>query len=197
MELGNMAFGNSRGKYPVDRDWQDMFCKHLYEMGFDSRGDIDDENLMKDEIEIPSSVKEEWGNTKFENDTFIIMPYYWGDDDYISGLPNFVYKPTGFSLSWYKYALRDSYMNHNITKQKLEEYMIECKKSLGLIDLRHELLNELPNLHEDKLNFGGIQWIRGLVMGEVVEAELSDTETFALSKHVLSYLNKLEKDIGK
>jgi hypothetical protein len=29
--------------------------------------------------------------------------------------PNFLYKPINFQIKWYKYPLRDSYMNQNIT----------------------------------------------------------------------------------
>lgn len=123
-----MIFGNSRGEFPVNRDWQDMFVEHLYDMGFDSYGIIDDESLEKYMVEVPSSINEP--TRKFENDVFIIMPYYWGDDDAICEMPNFVYKPTGFELSWYKYALRDSYMNQNLSFEELNALLEKCKESL-------------------------------------------------------------------
>ncbi|GAB6429189.1 hypothetical protein bcgnr5372_41110 [Bacillus luti] len=130
MELGNWAFGNSRGSFPVNRDWQNMFCEHLYDMGFDSYGVIDSkhEHLEKYVVKIEGTINEP--TAKFENNTFVIMPYYWGDDDEICMLPNFIYKPTGFELSWYKYALRDSYMNHNISYQELDGLLKLCKQSL-------------------------------------------------------------------
>lgn len=150
MELGNLAFGKSRGKYPVNRDWQNMFCEYLRDMGFDGYGDTDDAKLKEHELIIES--EHDQSMRKFENDTFIVMPYYWGDDDYISELPNFVYKPTGFSISWYKYPLRDSYMNQDISLDELEGVMIECESSLGLItESRDELIlknRELGNLQQ-------------------------------------------------
>jgi hypothetical protein len=44
--------------------------------------------------------------------------------------PNFVYKPTGFEIRWYKYALRDSYANREFTKKELLQMMEHCKKSI-------------------------------------------------------------------
>lgn len=57
MELGNLAFGNSRGNYPIQRDegWEDQLYRLFDELGCDAYG------------------------TDFENDAFWVMPYYWGD----------------------------------------------------------------------------------------------------------------------
>lgn len=130
MELGNLFFGNSRGEYPVDRAWQYSFVTKLYDMGFNSYGIPEhEENWYKNKGEF-KTIESPYGNsTYFENNTFILMPYYWGDDDVISDLPNFVHKPSGFELSWYKYALRDSYMNKNISFDELMDIMEDCKKS--------------------------------------------------------------------
>lgn len=132
MELGNMIFGNSRGKYSVDRSWQKMFCNALEKMGFDNYGNVNNNNSLLYKIE--KSIKSKCGETyyKYENDVFIIMPYYWGEDEDICKLPNFVYKPTGFEMSWYKYPLRDSYMNQSITQEQMKNILINCKKSLGI-----------------------------------------------------------------
>jgi hypothetical protein len=62
MELGNMIFGNSRGRHEVNRSLQDEFCELLEAMGFDSYGN--------------NNSATEW---VFENDVFRIQPYYWGD----------------------------------------------------------------------------------------------------------------------
>lgn len=134
MELGNAIFGNSRGEYKVNRDWQEDFYKFLVAVGFDGYGDIEEEYLDRQESQLwkySKIDKSEMGDsTYFENDTFIIRPYYWGDDDDIVTYPNFVYKPTNFQLSWYKYPLRDSYMNQDITKQELDSIMMSCAKSI-------------------------------------------------------------------
>jgi len=96
----------------VNREWQHDFCAALVDMGFDYYGDYG---------------HGDWG---FENDTFIMRPYYWGDNEYISELPNFEHKTTGFKLGWYKYPLRASYMNKNIDEQQLFWILEDCKKSM-------------------------------------------------------------------
>lgn len=71
MELGNMIFGNSRGEYPIERG-----------IGFE-------EEITRLFIEIDPKHDNGWREygLDFENDTFFMMPYYWGDctcgfDDY-------------------------------------------------------------------------------------------------------------------
>jgi hypothetical protein len=44
--------------------------------------------------------------------------------------PNFLYKPTGFEIQWYKYCLRDSYSNQPITLKKFKSIIDDCIKSL-------------------------------------------------------------------
>ena len=43
--------------------------------------------------------------------------------------PNFLFKPTGFSIKWYKYLLRDSYMSQNITLDEFRKIVSECVES--------------------------------------------------------------------
>ena len=43
--------------------------------------------------------------------------------------PNFLYKPTGFSIMMYKYFLRDSYMNQNISLDEFREILKDCVRS--------------------------------------------------------------------
>ncbi|MDE2425654.1 MAG: hypothetical protein KGO96_07090 [Elusimicrobia bacterium] len=114
-------------EYPfnVNRDWQrDMY--YLFES-------ID-----------PNYV---YHGFNFENDTFIIRPFY-GEDcecepdiddgwetthtaDCPVSLPNFHYKPTGFKLQWYKYPLRASEMNQNLSYKEFREIIDTCVKSLN------------------------------------------------------------------
>ncbi|MFS0643788.1 hypothetical protein [Siminovitchia sp. 179-K 8D1 HS] len=145
MELGNLIFGNSRGKYLVDRDWQDAFYSALYDMRFNGYGmpELDESEYNGKFVEL----KSKYGNTKyFENDTFIIMPYYWGDDDDFCELPNFIHKSSGYELSWYKYALRDSYANKEIAFEELMNIMDDCKKSLGFEGVPHNYLRAIEHI---------------------------------------------------
>ena len=114
MELGNLMFGNSRGEYAVEprEEYQDMFCDFLESIGCDMRG---------------------WSRiiagNKTETDKFIVRPYYWGGDEDKAALPNFVYKPTGLEISWYKYPMRDAYSNQDISVEAFKAILDECAKS--------------------------------------------------------------------
>jgi len=44
--------------------------------------------------------------------------------------PNFSFKPTGFKLDWYKYALRSSYSSAPLTKEMIDEMFTECERSM-------------------------------------------------------------------
>ena len=94
MELGNMIFGNSRGEYPIEdrENWQDKFWE-IFDDVFDYYGYY--EKFKED----PEHTTDRGG---YENDVFLINPYYWGEDDDIAVLPNFVYKPVGWEIQWYK-----------------------------------------------------------------------------------------------
>lgn len=63
MELGNMAFGNSRGNYEIPRGVG--FEEELSRL-FDAYAPDRDNSWREYGIE-------------FENDTFLVFPYYWGD----------------------------------------------------------------------------------------------------------------------
>lgn len=114
MELGNLMFGNSRGEYHVKprEQYQEAFAEFLFKNGFDGYG------------------RRGASGNNFENDTFIIRPYYWGEDESIASLPNFVHKPTGLEISWYKYPMRDAYCNQDIDLESFKKILDECDKSL-------------------------------------------------------------------
>lgn len=63
MELGNMLFGNSRGNYEIAR--RGGYEHELYRL-FEVTQNTDYKNINS------------YGDD-FENDTFFIFPYYWGD----------------------------------------------------------------------------------------------------------------------
>ena len=116
MEMGNIIFGNSRGEYCVEPrgEYQDAFCEFLFKNKFDMYGYFECDN-----------------REYFENDTFIIRPYYWGEDEAKQDLPNFVYKPTGLEIDWYKYPMRDAYSNQDISIDEFKEILSNCEKSMG------------------------------------------------------------------
>ena len=139
MELGNLLFGNSRGEFPIlDREiWQDTFCEFLEDCGFDSYGHIDNEKLEKNLQTVYGDTIKRTGEEDyvehqhyFENDVFRIMPYWWGESKKIAAMPNFIYKPTGFEIQWYKYPMRDAYKNKDISFEDFCNILNKCKDSL-------------------------------------------------------------------
>lgn len=45
--------------------------------------------------------------------------------------PNFLHKPSGFNISWYKYCLRDSYMNEDLSVKEFAKIIDDCIESLA------------------------------------------------------------------
>lgn len=118
MELGNLIYGNSRGEFEVERDWNDIFCELTYYIAetFYNTG---------------------YGIFPFDCEKFTILPYQWDcaceDEHKLDCLclaPNFLYKPTGFMIKWYKYPFRDSYMNQQLTKAQFKEMIMDCLQSI-------------------------------------------------------------------
>ena len=71
----------------------------------------------------------------YENDVFAVSPFYWGeafDRDYekLSDRPNFLFKPTGFSIEWYKYPFRDSHMSEDLDSNQLRHIWRICIESV-------------------------------------------------------------------
>lgn len=139
MELGNLIFGNSRGAYHFERgEWQDLFCEFLDKHGFDMYGYIENNDLEKkfgttvsgDCITYADGKKSVEHQHAFENDTFFIMPYFWGESENICEMPNFIFKPWNFELSWYKYPMRDAYSNKKITFEEFEQMLNLCSESI-------------------------------------------------------------------
>ena len=131
MELGNLLFGNSRGEFAMDRDeFQGVFLSFLNRNGFDPYGRRYRDVEARDDRFDPYDDRYE-GTDCFENSEFVIRPYYWGDDQDTMGLPNFVYKPTGLEINWYKYPLRDAFCNQDIDAMDLARILIACEESMG------------------------------------------------------------------
>lgn len=86
---------------------QDLYyC--ILEKGFDSKTDIE--------------------HLEFENNTFKITPYDWSEPK--NPEPNFIHKPSGFKLWWYKYPLRSPEVNFNITHEEFSCILYDCINSL-------------------------------------------------------------------
>ena len=138
MELGNIIFGNSRGLYHVTprEEYQNVFCEFLHANGFDMYG-----------------YKAGHKSREYDNGTFVIRPYYWGEDEEIAALPNFEFKPTGLQIKWYKYPMRDAYSNMDISVEEMKYILAGCAASLRK-PVRGERANFIGEPCDD-----GIVWV--------------------------------------
>ncbi len=157
MELGNFLFGHSRGTYPVTRDdeWLncfqtlprllmgphydgygtefvcDAFEIHRYYWGDCTCGfeesDAEWSHQHPHHHRCLSSLAtacqcgidaqyQVWRQTHNHQTTCPIVR------------PNFLYAPMGFSLTWYKYPFRDSYMSHPLSFEDFRAIINTCLK---------------------------------------------------------------------
>lgn len=92
------------------------------------------------------------GNTgaSFENDIFALRAYDWGWEDSTEECPpNFEYKPSGFSASWYKYLGRGSTVSGRISPKAFARLLAECLASLssgGVRSTRETLVGAMSPL---------------------------------------------------
>ena len=63
----------------------------------------------------------------FENDTFAVRAYDWGEEN---NDWHFWHKPSGFKLSWYKYPLRSPMSNKEITHEPFYAILHDCMNSV-------------------------------------------------------------------
>lgn len=121
IEIGNLLFGHSRGAYPLQRGaLQDAFAQFLLMLNSDGYGYY--------EGGIPNLKANGRGGA--ENETFLVNPYYWGEDDDEAEKPNFVFKPDGLEIRWYKYPMRDAYSNEEISLERMKDVIDACLESV-------------------------------------------------------------------
>ena len=108
-------------------------------------------NMKSDKCDIPferntnevlwnytMNLKSNWEDTlgmngnDYENDTFMVRSYDWGLDDEADKRNeyHFWHKPSGFKLQWYKYPLRDPYVNMDITHEQFLDILRDCTNSI-------------------------------------------------------------------
>ena len=91
---------------------------------------VDNEDAGEVLIRLTKALHNEPYGIKYENDVFRMEPYDWSCDEEENQKPNFLYKPTGLELRWYKYISRGTISNQNMTVAELENIIDECIKSL-------------------------------------------------------------------
>ena len=72
------------------------------------------------------------GEHYFENEIFVIRPYYWGEGEDVEERNSwhFWHKPSGFKISWYKYPLRGAGCNIQISAEEFYAIVQDCANSL-------------------------------------------------------------------
>lgn len=121
-EIGNLIFGNSRGEFSVYRNVFTLAFLPLMRLIPDFR------------------------YSYFQNEIFRLSPYYWDECDcvdsddenepfkHVDNCPadraNFLHKPTGFEVRWYKYPFRDSYTNKKVNRKELDSIISDCVNSI-------------------------------------------------------------------
>lgn len=124
MELGNVIFGNSRGSYKIPGGkWQDRFIEVMDSIGIDNFGYLECDQLGIYETD----------RGGFENEVFLVNPYYWGTEKETCEKPNFIFKPMGLTINWYKSPLRDAYSNIKLNYEQFENILKECQNSVKYI----------------------------------------------------------------
>ena len=106
---------------PRGNEFEFVFSEFLNRSGFDSYGSV------VDNFHLDLFNKADYG---FENDVFALRPFYWGDDESMSSLPNFQYKKDGTQISWYKYPFRSAYATRELTIEDFIGMLAECERSL-------------------------------------------------------------------
>lgn len=109
MELGNMAFGHSRGAWPIPREpqYEDAIVNALEPLG--------EFNAWENHIGSACEVH----------------PYWWGEEDAPeANRPNLHHFASGLEVRWYKYPLRDSYASREVSPEEWAAIMAECRASI-------------------------------------------------------------------
>ena len=126
-EIGNLLFGHSYGKYSVHprEDMERVFQPFLEKFDCDMYGNLP---YADNKPVLPPNTRAI--TTGFGNDVFEIHPYYWGSDEELENVANFIYRPLDLELRWYKYPLRDSWSNIELNPDMLRDICNKCLESV-------------------------------------------------------------------
>lgn len=76
-------------------------------------------------------------NSEEDNGVFSNRHYCWDDPETVESQseclkPNFLFKPTGFEVTWYKHPFRSMWMNQDLSPREIMHLMCICDAMLGL-----------------------------------------------------------------
>lgn len=120
-ELGQIVFGNPTGDYGTT-EWQDALVTALL-------NEIERVYWNKNQIE--------WqGYEDPELDGLEVRPYYWGDDEAKSELPNLKFGFSEQAIRWYKYPGRGQSCSVEFTPEQWIEWFERGLKEIRSNDVR-------------------------------------------------------------
>ena len=80
--------------------------------------------------------------TDFENETFMMHRFCWCEKDDCpwcsDGAPNFLYKPLGFKVWWYKHIGRAVELNKHLTESEFKQMLADS----GLLTTNEERIKK-------------------------------------------------------
>lgn len=76
-------------------------------------------------------------NSEEDNGVFSNRYFSWDDPDTLESQseclkPNFLFKPTGFEVTWYKHPFRSMWMNQDLSPREIMHMMALCEKLSGV-----------------------------------------------------------------
>ena len=74
-------------------------------------------------------------NSEEDNEVFSNRYYCWDDPETVESQseclkPNFLFKPTGFEVTWYKHPFRSMWMNQGLSPREIMHMMALCERSV-------------------------------------------------------------------
>ena len=135
--------GGEDGAWGVPRDWrEDAFAEFMDSAGLDYHGHA----CGEDSPFVPFVAEFAEGDPRshyvIDTPLFVLRPYYWGDEESVHRLPNFIYKPWRFEVSWYKYPMRGAVSNCLLSDAEWREMLGAC--SAYVQSLRGGTAFEMP-----------------------------------------------------
>lgn len=134
---------------PIRRDWhEDRFSQMLADMGCDGYGHSDDTGPLK-AFEVAFEDGDPNAHYVIDTPLFTLRPFYWGDSSDVCALPNFVYKPWSYEISWYKYPLRNAHANFDLKDDDFALMCDTCVRAAPLLpDIDAAGVDDFPRMSE-------------------------------------------------
>jgi hypothetical protein len=130
-----------RGICPNELQFQKTFVDFLNKIDCDSYGYASDKHNLRDN-----------NRGGIVTDLFTIRPFYWGSNKDEQLKPNFEYHGKEYiDIEWYKYPLRGSTSNIELSYEKLCEILQDCLTYYNSINSIHSDKEEINRCEDEKM----------------------------------------------